>query len=45
MQINFNRMFLYMQAKGQSLNFKQEGSPLVSNASNIMGNVGLGVRF
>jgi hypothetical protein len=45
LQINFTRFFVYLQGQGQSLNFKQEGNPLVSNATNFMGTFGLGVRF
>ncbi|MBP9886931.1 MAG: hypothetical protein KBF93_11590 [Leptospiraceae bacterium] len=45
LQINFNRMFIFIQAQGQTLNFKEEGNTVVSNASNGMGIFGLGVRF
>lgn len=45
LQINFTRFFVYLQGQGQSLNFKQDGNPLVSNATNFTGTFGLGVRF
>jgi len=45
LQINFSRVFLFIQAQGQTLNFKEQGNSIVSNASNGMGILGLGVRF